>query len=107
MRRAPTFFCNAVCLFAAALTPALAGAQFSVSSGLTRGPISVASGQAVAQSTVIARHVPLLVSSGRASLNGRLDTTKKLQLTFSLPLRNQADLDQLLASQYDPQSPEY
>ena len=38
---------------------------------------------------------------------GRLASTKNLNLTISLPLRNQDALTNLLEQQYDPTSPEY
>lgn len=62
----------------------------------------------------LAAPMPLLTSharsevvSGRAALLGRLPEDKILRLTIALPLRNEAELDQLLEQLYDPQSPSY
>jgi subtilase family serine protease len=52
-------------------------------------------------------HVPDAVSSGVAALVGRLPSAQHLTLAISLPLRNQAELDDLLRDIYDPQSPNF
>ena len=52
-------------------------------------------------------HVPDVVSSGLAPLVGHLPGTQRLSLAISLPLRNEAELDDLLQQIYDPQSPNY
>jgi subtilase family serine protease len=52
-------------------------------------------------------HVPEAVASGVAPLVGHLPGTQRLSLAISLPLRNQAELDDLLQQLYDPQSPSY
>ncbi len=52
-------------------------------------------------------HVPAAVSSGVAPLVGHLPGEQRLSLAISLPLRNEADLDQLLEQLYDPQSPSF
>ena len=52
-------------------------------------------------------HIPEAVSSGRAALVGHLPSTQRLSLAVSLPLRNEADLDDLLQRLYDPQSSSY
>jgi subtilase family serine protease len=52
-------------------------------------------------------HVPDAVSSGIAPLVGHLAGTQRLSLAISLPLRNEAELDELLQEIYDPQSPNY
>jgi subtilase family serine protease len=52
-------------------------------------------------------HVPEAVSSGQATLMGHLPSTQHLSLAISLPLRNEAELDDLLQRIYDPQSPAY
>lgn len=59
------------------------------------------------QSPIIAEHVPAIVRSGRAKLIGSTDTNTHLKLALSLPLRNEAALDALLAQIYDPTSPRY
>ena len=51
--------------------------------------------------------VPAAVSSGRAVLMGRLPGRQRLDLAISLPLRNEAELDDLLQRIYDPQSGSY
>jgi subtilase family serine protease len=52
-------------------------------------------------------HVPEAVSSGVAPLVGHLPSAQHLSLAISLPLRNEAELDDLLQQIYDPQSPNY
>ena len=52
-------------------------------------------------------HVPDAVSSGIAPLVGHLPGTQRLSLAISLPLRNEAELDELLQEIYDPQGPNY
>jgi subtilase family serine protease len=52
-------------------------------------------------------HVPDAVSSGIAPLVGHVDATQRLSLAISLPLRNEAALDELLKEIYDPQSSTY
>jgi subtilase family serine protease len=49
-------------------------------------------------------HVPEAVATGQARLVGHLPGTQHLSLAISLPLRNEASLDDLLAQIYDPQS---
>jgi subtilase family serine protease len=49
-------------------------------------------------------HVPDAVSSGVAALVGHLPLAQHVSLAISLPLRNQAELDDLLRDIYDPQS---
>jgi subtilase family serine protease len=52
-------------------------------------------------------HVPEAVASGRAPLVGHLPGTQRLSVAISLPLRNEAELDDLLQHIYDPQDPSY
>jgi subtilase family serine protease len=52
-------------------------------------------------------HVPEAVSSGRAPLVDHLPSAQHLSLAISLPLRNEAELDDLLQQIYDSQSPSY
>jgi hypothetical protein len=47
------------------------------------------------------------VSSGRAALVGPLPAERRMNLSFVLPLRNQAELSDLLNRLYDPASPDY
>ena len=50
-------------------------------------------------------HVPSAVS--RLTPNGRYAATNRLELAIGLPLRNQAELDELIGQLYDPTSPNY
>jgi subtilase family serine protease len=59
------------------------------------------------QNYVLAHHVPQAVANGQARLMDLLPGTQRLKLAINLPLRNQADLDDLLQRLYDPQSPDY
>jgi subtilase family serine protease len=56
------------------------------------------------QRPTLTTHVPDAVSSGAAPLVGHLPSAQRLSLAISLPLRNQAELDDLLQQIYDPQS---
>ncbi len=58
----------------------------------------------LSQAPVRAQHVPPLVRSGQAAEVGSLDPSQHLHLTISLPLRNEAALDALLADLYNPAS---
>ena len=62
---------------------------------------------ASAQSPIIAKHVPAIVQSGQAKLISSLDVKTKLRLDLNMPLRNQAELNVLLADLYNPQSPNF
>ena len=59
------------------------------------------------QHPVLTSHVPEAVSSGVAPFVGHLPDTQRLILAISLPLRNQAELDNLLQQIYDPHSPSF
>jgi len=59
------------------------------------------------QHPVLTSHVPEAVSSGVAPFVGHLPDTQRLSLAISLPLRNQAELDNLLQQIYDPRSPSF
>jgi subtilase family serine protease len=59
------------------------------------------------QRPTLTTHVPDAVSSGVAPLVGHLPSAQRLSLAISLPLRNQAELDDLLQRIYDPQSSDY
>jgi subtilase family serine protease len=62
---------------------------------------------AEAQRAVMTSHVPEVVASKIAPVVGHLSSQKRLSLAISLPLRNQAELEDLLAQIYDPQSLSY
>ncbi len=59
------------------------------------------------QRPTMTSHVPEAVSSGLAPLVGHLPSAQRLSLAISLPLRNEAELDDLLQRIYDPQIPSY
>jgi subtilase family serine protease len=82
LRRLAAIFCMSTLFFAAAVTQA-------------------------EQRPTMTTHVPSGVSSGVAALVGHLPSTQRLSLTISLPLRNRAELDDLLRQIYDRQSPSY
>ena len=67
----------------------------------------VAAAAQAEQRPTMTTHVPEAVSTGQAPLVGRLSGAQRLSLAISLPLRNEADLDDLLQQIYDPQSPSY
>jgi kumamolisin len=55
----------------------------------------------------LTRHMREVVSSGQARYLGRLPSTLPLRLNIALPLRNEAELDELLQQLYDPHSPSF
>jgi subtilase family serine protease len=57
-----------------------------------------------AQRPAMTSHVPDAVASGVAPLVGHLPSAQRLSLAISLPLRDEAELDDLLQQLYDPQS---
>jgi subtilase family serine protease len=59
------------------------------------------------QRPTMTNHVPQAVASGVAPLVAHVSGTQHLSLAISLPLRNQAELDDLFQRIYDPQSPSY
>jgi len=59
------------------------------------------------QRPTMTSHVPEAVSGGVAPLVGHLPSSQRLSLAISLPLRNEAELDDLLQQLYDPHSPKY
>jgi subtilase family serine protease len=67
----------------------------------------VAASAQAEQRPAMTGHVPEAVASGVAPLVGHLPGAQRLSLAISLPLRNQAELDDLLQQLYDPQSPSY
>ncbi|MGO8796214.1 MAG: protease pro-enzyme activation domain-containing protein [Candidatus Sulfotelmatobacter sp.] len=52
-------------------------------------------------------HVPAAVSSGLAPLVGHAPASERLSLAISLPLRNQAELEDLLQQIYERESPNF
>jgi len=64
-------------------------------------------GQAQQTVQVLEHHVRPAVSSGRAVLAGSLPAERRLSFSFVLPLRNQSELDSLLARLYDASSADY
>jgi subtilase family serine protease len=65
-------------------------------------PPAQAQGQAMAT-----RHTREAVVNGQAAYIGRLEATKALKLNLALPLRNEAELDELLQRLADPKSPSF
>ena len=59
------------------------------------------------QRPTLTTHVPDAVARGVAPLVGHVRSSQRVSLAISLPLRNQAELDDLLRQLYDPQSPLY
>ncbi|MGC2637195.1 MAG: protease pro-enzyme activation domain-containing protein [Acidobacteriaceae bacterium] len=57
--------------------------------------------------TLLTRHVRPAVASGQAKPVGAMPAIQSLRLTLVLPLRNQTQLDNLLADLYNPNSPSY
>jgi len=51
--------------------------------------------------------VPGAVANGKAPVAGAADPQQRLSLAIHLPLRNQAELNQLLHDLYDPKSPKF
>ena len=56
---------------------------------------------------VLTSHLREAVSTGQAEWVDRLPATDYLRLNIMLPLRNEAELDELIQEIYDPQSPFY
>lgn len=56
---------------------------------------------------VLTLHLREAVSTGQAEWVDRLPAAQSLRLNIMLPLRNEAELDELLQEIYDPQSPSY
>ena len=55
----------------------------------------------------MATHVPQIVSSGEAKSLGAVAGAQHLKLAITLPLRNEAQLDAVLQTIYDPASPNF
>jgi subtilase family serine protease len=56
---------------------------------------------------MLAPHLPGAVADGRAETTGAVSPRQRLKLAIHLPLRNQAELTQLLHDLYDPRSPSF
>jgi hypothetical protein len=69
----------------------------------------VAPGLIRAQQTpqILHNHLRAEVTQGTAPLVGPMPAGQRMRLSIVLPLRNQADLKNLLARLYDPSSPDY
>jgi xanthomonalisin len=79
-----------------------------LSAALFAGELLFVTAPAQAQQYLtLTAHVPPPISNGQAPLLAALPSTGRLSLAISLPLRNEADLDDLLQQLYDPQSPNY
>jgi len=89
---------NRLCVAQGQIAACFAAAMFALILPLA------AYGQASALAT---RHVRDAVASGQAALVGRVPGTQVLRLNIALPLRNEAELDQLLQQTYDPNSPNF
>ena len=56
---------------------------------------------------MLAPHLPGAVANGKAAMTGAVSPQQRLTLAIHLPLRNQAELTQLLRDLYDPKSPHF
>jgi subtilase family serine protease len=56
---------------------------------------------------MLAPHLPGAVTNGTAAMAGAVAPQQRLNLAIHLPLRNQAELTQLLHDLYDPKSPNF
>ncbi len=56
---------------------------------------------------MLAPHLPRAVANGNAAVTGAVDPKQRLKLAIHLPLRNQAELTQLLHYLYDPKGPNF
>lgn len=65
------------------------------------------SAQAQQPTPVLSNNVPVAVSGGQAALVAPLPPTQQLYFSIALPLRNEAQLQDLLNQLYDPSSPNY
>ena len=57
--------------------------------------------------SLLTHHVRDVTRNGQAKRIGRLSATESMRLVLVLPLRNQAELDDLLQALYDPRSQSY
>ena len=65
-------------------------------------PSAAAGGHAM-----LAPHLPGAVANGQAAMTGAVSPQQSLNLAIHLPVRNQAELTQLLHDLYDPKSPSF
>src|SRR3984957_7951514 len=65
-------------------------------------PSAAAGGHAM-----LAPHLPVAVANGQAAMTGAVSPHQSLNLAIHLPVRNQAELTQLLRDLYDPKSPNF
>src|SRR5271154_4530349 len=56
---------------------------------------------------MLAPHLPGAVANGKAAMTGAVSPQQRLKLAIHLPLRNQAELTQLLHDLYDQKSPNF
>jgi subtilase family serine protease len=56
---------------------------------------------------MLAPHLPRAVANGNAAMTGAVSSKQRLKFAIHLPLRNQAELTQLLHDLYDPTSPHF
>ena len=56
---------------------------------------------------MLAPHLPRTVAEGKAPMTGAVGPKERLKLAIHLPLRNQAELTQLLRDLYDPRSAKF
>jgi len=78
-----------------------------LAAALSAGLLLFAATAHAAQHATLTAHVPPEVANRHAALIGELPREQRLSLAISLPLRNEADLDDLLGQLYDPRSPNY
>jgi subtilase family serine protease len=57
--------------------------------------------------SILTHHVRQATQDGSARSLGRLPSSQNMNLVITLPLRNEAELDQLVKVLYDPSSPSY
>lgn len=69
--------------------------------------LSLSVAQAQPRQQVLHGHLRPAVTTGQAKLIAPLEATQQLNLSIVLPLRNQAELTDLLSRLYDPSSPDY
>ena len=77
------------------------------SAALIAGVLLFAAPVRAEQHLTLTAHVPPAVANGQTPLVGEPPGSERMSLAISLPLRNEADLDDLLQQIYDPQSPNY
>jgi len=77
------------------------------SAALFAGVLLLAAPARAQQHLTLTAHVPPAVANGQARLMGEVPRMQRMSLAISLPLRNEADLDDLLQQLYDPESPSY